>query len=424
MTQSQNNSDGAFLLLGLGLLIISMIFNYTAFASFSSVIWQQACFIAMGLLYDMIKIKLAISTNRFWTQGNHLISFFQFISFWILTFIAIIAGYIFLVNMSSNKSDEKLKESSGYQSALLQVGSTQKVVDGLVQYGSESQKSTKTERLRTIEAKISEYNTTPVTNYYGKPAGTFGSMNRCGQGQSRYNIYCSEVAALNQEKARINQWLDKHESYLSSVAVLNTRKQALYDVSSGTNSVSSAELEPFRTFSRMFSINYLVAMSVSMFFLSILSELLASLCFVSYSTTYVKSSNSVFDRLQTKAKTSWMNAQKERSDKTATNATDKAMNEIETFKNDSFDEPKIVTSGRSKTFSMTDSQYASLTKVITLGISPPTLYSLRKKYGLNAKLITTLQTHWLKSGLIEAYDRGGLTSYRLVKKQETTVISG
>ena len=401
-----------------------MYFNYSAVANWGTSLPSVVCWITLALLYDLSKIKLAVSAARFWAARKFIIAFFQFTAFWLLTGISITFGFVYLSNQTTTRSTETLKESDQYQSAILQVDSTQKLVDGLVQFSSESQRASKTARMEQIDLKIEEYNNTEVYNYAGRLAGTFGAMNRCGKRQSKYNIYCTKVRLLESERFQITTWLAKNDSYQSTAAALRLKKQALDKVSTGDTDNKEGQLEPFSTFSSLLSINYIAALSVSMFFLSVFSELLASLMFVSYSNTFssasIKSSSNIFSSIQT----TLANSIKKRSDETATNTPDAAANDIIPFDNVRFDKDKIVTSGHSKTFSITDTQYASLTKVITLGICPPTLHSLRKKYGLNAKLISTLQTHWLKSGLIVAYQRGNLTSYKLATKQETVAISG
>ena len=248
-------------------------------------------------------------------------------------------------------------------------------------------------------------------------------MNRCDRGQSWYNKFCDEVKALTDERYRINKWLSQHEAYISARSALVEKQQDLSVKNTGN--VREAMLEPFLTFSKYYSVSYGRALAVSMFFLSVLSELLATLCFLSYSVTNPVSnpvSNSVSNPVSNPSMLGNMWKRWKGSPKDGPNSVlpirpkdnrgvsfDEKLPVNPLLSNDT----KIITSNRSDIFSITDSQYEELTKIILLGIRPPTRHSLGKYHGLSAKMVKTLQSYWLRDGIIEEYKRGKLTSYRL-----------
>ena len=87
---TDDNIAGVFLVIGVGLLIISMGFNYTAFSSMSDVLIQQIAFITMALLFDSLKISSAIGCKNLWARKNQVMATFTFIMFILLTCLSII----------------------------------------------------------------------------------------------------------------------------------------------------------------------------------------------------------------------------------------------------------------------------------------------------------------------------------------------
>ena len=397
----------------------------------------------MAILFDSAKIVLAVKAAKFWNARHYIIASTQAITFVILTLVAIVASYIFLINMSTTKSTTQLKNSSEYKGAILQVSTAQSAVDNLIGFGSANQRDKKETRLIEIDAKILEFNNMKMVNYYGDNAGTFGAMNKCGRGQSKYNIYCPQIASLNAEKNNINKWIANNDSFHAANAVLVERKKILYGADSGDGEVVSGQLEPFKTFSRVFAVPYVVASTATFMFLSILCELLASLLFVSFSVVNDKPSpklnhsiildtspgifQSLYFALKTKVQTKLGNVQNIRLNETVRANENVTQNEMVTFKNDRLDEQQIATnnamSGTTPPLTLSDSQYQQLSRMVMLGIVPPTIHSLRKRFKLSVALINTLQNKWLAENLIEKYQRGSLTSYRLKSKSETLVVS-
>ncbi len=402
-----DNLAGIFVVIGLGLLFISMLFNYTAFSTFSNVFYQQASFIFMALLFDSLKITVSISVRNLWSMGNYIIASFAFFAFISLTSISIIAGYVYMSNVDSQRAAENLKESLSYKMSLGSINQAQSEVDSLIKFSSTQQASTKKAKLVEIEKQVAEYNSTPVKNYNKKIVGTFGQWNKCGRGQSLYNIFCSEIKALDEEKASIHNWLNQHDSYLNAVAIVGQRQEKFIKLGNNNMNVGLVDriqLEPFISFTRWFNVNYDVAVSRSMFVLAVLCELLATLCFVIFS---IFSTKSLFSALTSKK----------------TNKIDMTENRKEPIGVVSFDgilnnqvNEKKETSTRPSTFTHTDSEYDRITSIVALGVCPPTLHSLRKRHNLTKKQVDIYQHRWLEDGLIQGVDmNNGISTYKLVK---------
>jgi hypothetical protein len=388
-------------------LAISMLFNYTAFSTFSNEFLQQLSFVFMALLFDSLKITMSISVRSLWSLKHYIIAFFAFVAFILLTGISIIAGYVYLSNVDSQRAAENLKDSTHYKMTLESVAQAQTEVDSLIQFSSIKQATTKNARLIAIKKEVAGYNATPVKNYNKVVVGTFGQWNKCGKGQSRYNLFCSELQTLAAEKESILVWLEQHDSYKSSVAIVGQRQQTLVELGNGNTKVGLADriqLEPFISFTRWLSVSYAVALSHSMFFLAVLCELLASLCFVIYSLFSTKSLLNTF----TSKKTSQI---------------DMTDNRLKTTNIVSFDgvldgqiDEKKKTSSKQTTFAHTDNEYDRITSIVALGVCPPTLHSLRKHHNMTKKQVDIYQNKWLEDGLIEKVDKtNGISTYRLVK---------
>ncbi len=397
---------GIFLIIGLGLLIISMLFNYSAFSTFSNVVKQQAAFIGMALLFDSLKIASAIECKNIWHRGNEVIATFTFLALILLTGVSIVAGYVYLSNVTHAKTSDNIKESLSYKMSLESVNNAQSSANSLIQFASQSQASTKNARLTEIEKQITEYNTTPVRNYNKHVVGTFGSMNRCGQGQSKYNLFCSEVDSLNKEKYKINNWLANHGAYLSAITIVGQRQQSFIELGNGTSNVGLVDghqLEPFVSFSRWFTVSYIVAESYSMFVLAVMCELFATLCFVVYS---LSNSRPIIGSLMTK-----LNRQ---SKQTAIHR--KSPSVVSFDENLSvIEHEKKAPSLNRKPLILSDNSYDRITDMVTNGVCPPTLHSLRKHHGMTKRQVDTYQSKWIDDGIIESYDRGnGISTYRLV----------
>jgi hypothetical protein len=291
--------------------------------------------------------------------------------------------------------------------SLGSINQAQSEVDSLIKFSSVQQASTKKARLVEIEQQIAEYNKTPVKNYNNKIVGTFGQWNRCGRGQSKYNIFCSEIQVLNEEKNGIHNWLNQHDSYLNAIAIVGQRQENFIELGNNNTNVGLVDriqIEPFISFTRWFNVSYDVAVSRSMFVLAILCELLATLCFVIYS---IFSTKSLFSTLTSK-KTN-------KIDMTDTRREPLAIVSFDGVSNNQVDEKK-GTSTRQSTLAHTDSEYDRITSIVALGVCPPTLHSLRKRHNMTKKQVDVYQYKWLEDGLIRKKDlNNGISTYELVK---------
>ena len=401
-----NNLAGIFLVIGLGLLFISMLFNYTAFSTFSNVLIQQASFIFMALLFDSLKIATSITVRILWSWGNYIIAFFAFLAFILLTGVSIIAGYVYMSNVDSQRTAENLKDSLSYKMSLESINQAQATVDSLIKFSSTQQASAKKAKLIEIGKQIAKYNSTKVKNSHKKVVGTFGQWNRCGRGQSLYNIFCSEIKALDEEKASIHNWLNQHDSYLNVVAIVSQRQEKLLELGNNMNVglVDRIQQEPFISFARWFNVSYDVAVSHSMFFLAVLCELLATLCFVISSIFSTKSLFSAF----TPKKTTKIDMTDIRREPTGVVSFDGVLNSQNNEENE--------TSTRQSTFTHTNSEYDRITSIVALGVCPPTLHSLRKRHNMTKKQVDIYQNKWLDDGLIRKVNMtNGISTYKLAK---------